>query len=165
MCIRDRICADHGIYFVLDAAQSAGVVPIDFERLHLSALCLTGHKGLLGPQGIGALLMDEAFANALDPLICGGTGSASHLLTMPDFMPDKFEAGTLNLPGIIGLEMCIRDRHYDKLISNSDDESFQRLRRIDDDVGADGDADDDYSWHEEVQHQIRFDAFVRHDVI
>ena len=94
--------------FVLDAAQSAGVIDIDFEKCNLSALCLTGHKGLLGPQGIGALLITPELASALEPVICGGTGSASHLLTMPEFMPDKFEAGTLNLPGIIGLNASLK---------------------------------------------------------
>lgn len=102
-----EICSRRGVFFVLDAAQSAGVAPIDFKKFHLSALCLTGHKGLLGPQGIGAMLLTEELAEKLTPLIDGGTGSASHLLTMPDFMPDKFEAGTLNLPGIIGLHTSL----------------------------------------------------------
>ena len=63
---------------------------------------------MLGPQGIGALLITPELASALEPVICGGTGSASHLLTMPEFMPDKFEAGTLNLPGIIGLNASLK---------------------------------------------------------
>ncbi len=103
-----KICKAKDVPFVLDAAQSAGVLEIDFEKYNLSALCLTGHKGLLGPQGIGALLITPEFAGSLEPLICGGTGSASHLLTMPEFMPDKFEAGTLNLPGIIGLNASLK---------------------------------------------------------
>lgn len=102
------ICRQKGVFFALDAAQSAGVADIDFKKFALSALCVTGHKGLLGPQGIGALLLTPALAEAIDPLICGGTGSASHLLTMPEFMPDKFEAGTLNLPGIIGLNTSLK---------------------------------------------------------
>ena len=102
-----KICKEKGVFFVLDAAQSAGVINIDFEKFNLSALCLTGHKGLLGPQGTGALLLRHELAEALDPVISGGTGSASHLLTMPEFMPDKFEAGTLNLPGIIGLNASL----------------------------------------------------------
>ncbi len=103
-----KICRAKNVPFVLDAAQSAGVIDIDFEKCNLSALCLTGHKGLLGPQGIGALLITPELASALEPVICGGTGSASHLLTMPEFMPDKFEAGTLNLPGIIGLNASLK---------------------------------------------------------
>lgn len=102
------ICKEKGVFFALDAAQSAGVIDVDFEKFNLSALCVTGHKGLLGPQGIGALLMTKEMAEALEPTILGGTGSASHLLTMPEFMPDKFEAGTLNLPGIIGLNAALK---------------------------------------------------------
>ena len=102
-----RICREKGVYFALDSAQSAGVVPIDFEKMGLSALCVTGHKGLLGPQGIGAMLVSEELARKLTPVISGGTGSKSHLLTMPDFMPDKFEAGTMNLPGIAGLHQAL----------------------------------------------------------
>lgn len=103
-----KICGEKGVPFVLDAAQTAGVLDIDFKKFNLSALCVTGHKGLLGPQGIGALLIEPELASRLEPVICGGTGSASHLLTMPEFMPDKFEAGTLNLPGIIGLNAALR---------------------------------------------------------
>ncbi len=103
-----KICKQKGVYFALDAAQSAGVIDIDFEKFSLSALCITGHKGLLGPQGIGALLLTPKIAAEMEPFICGGTGSASHLITMPEFMPDKFEAGTLNLPGIIGLNAALR---------------------------------------------------------
>ena len=106
-----KICKEKGVFFVLDAAQSAGVINIDFEKFNLSALCLTGHKGLLAPQGTGALLLRHELAEALDPVISGGTGSASHLLTMPEFMPDKFEAGTLNLPGIIGLNASLEYIH------------------------------------------------------
>ena len=102
-----RICREKGVFFALDAAQSAGTVDIDFEKFGLSALCITGHKGLLGPQGIGAMLLAPELAETMEPVICGGTGSASHLLTMPDFMPDKFESGTLNLPGIIGLNAAL----------------------------------------------------------
>lgn len=103
-----KICKEKGVFFALDAAQSAGVIDIDFKKFNLSALCVTGHKGLLGPQGIGAILMTKELADSIDPVISGGTGSASHLLTMPDFMPDKFEAGTLNLPGIIGLNTSLK---------------------------------------------------------
>ena len=102
------ICKEKRVFFALDAAQSAGVIDVDFEKFNLSALCVTGHKGLLGPQGIGALLLTKELAAELNPIIFGGTGSASHLLTMPEFMPDKFEGGTLNLPGIIGLNASLK---------------------------------------------------------
>lgn len=97
------ICKDHNLQFIIDAAQTAGVIPIDVKACHIDALCFTGHKGLLGPQGIGGIILTKEMAQTLVPLIAGGTGSFSHLETMPTHMPDAFEAGTLNLPGIIGL--------------------------------------------------------------
>ena len=97
------ICKTHNLQFIVDAAQTAGVIPIDVKACHIDALCFTGHKGLLGPQGIGGIILTKEMAQTLTPLIAGGTGSFSHLETMPTHMPDAFEAGTLNLPGIIGL--------------------------------------------------------------
>lgn len=103
-----EICARHGIAFVLDAAQTAGHYPVDFQKFRLSALCVPGHKGLLGPTGIGALLMTDAFAKQLDPIVAGGTGSASDSEYLPDYLPDRFESGTPNLPGIYGWEAALR---------------------------------------------------------
>ena len=103
-----EICRKHGIAFVLDAAQTAGHYPVDFEAFGLSALCVPGHKGLLGPSGIGALLMTEDFAKALNPIVAGGTGSASDSEFLPDYLPDRFESGTPNLPGIYGWEAALR---------------------------------------------------------
>ena len=97
------ICKAHNLQFIVDTAQTAGVIPIDVKACHIDALCFTGHKGLLGPQGIGGIILTKEMAQTLVPLIAGGTGSFSHLETMPTHMPDAFEAGTLNLPGIIGL--------------------------------------------------------------
>ena len=97
------ICKAHNLQFIVDSAQTAGVIPIDVKACHIDALCFTGHKGLLGPQGIGGIILTKEMAQTLTPLIAGGTGSFSHLETMPTHMPDAFEAGTLNLPGIIGL--------------------------------------------------------------
>lgn len=102
-----RICARHGVPFALDAAQTAGHYPVDFTRFNLSALAVPGHKGLLGPTGIGLLLLSDSMARALDPLIAGGTGSASDKETLPDYLPDRFESGTLNMPGIYGLEYSL----------------------------------------------------------
>lgn len=102
------ICAKHKIAFVMDAAQTAGHYPIDFAELQLSALCVPGHKGLLGPSGIGALLMTDPFAKALDPIVAGGTGSASDSEYLPEYLPDRFESGTPNLPGIYGWEAALR---------------------------------------------------------
>ena len=97
------ICKAHNLQFIVDAAQTAGVIPIDVKACHIDALCFTGHKGLLGPQGIGGIILTKEMAQNLTPLIAGGTGSFSHLETLPTHMPDAFESGTLNLPGIIGL--------------------------------------------------------------
>ena len=97
------LCKAHNLHFIVDAAQTAGVIPINVKACHIDALCFTGHKGLLGPQGIGGIILTKEIAQILTPLIAGGTGSFSHLETMPTHMPDAFEAGTLNLPGIIGL--------------------------------------------------------------
>lgn len=97
------ICKAHNLQFIVDAAQTAGVIPIDMKACHIDALCFTGHKGLLGPQGIGGIILTKEMAQTLTPLIAGGTGSFSHLETLPTHMPDAFESGTLNLPGIIGV--------------------------------------------------------------
>jgi len=102
-----RICASRGIFFAVDAAQTAGHLPVDFSGAQLSALCVPGHKGLLGPQGIGALLLAPELAAALTPLITGGTGSASDSEEQPCFMPDRFESGTANMPGIYGLSAAL----------------------------------------------------------
>lgn len=102
------ICAQRGIPFAIDAAQTAGHFPIDFQRFHLSAMAVPGHKGLLGPSGIGAVLMTDAFAQQLTPLIAGGTGSASDSEYLPPYLPDRFESGTPNVPGIYGMEAAVR---------------------------------------------------------
>lgn len=103
-----RICKEKDILFVVDTAQTAGSLPIDFTDLHLDALAFTGHKGLLGPPGIGGLLIRANLAAAMDPLITGGTGSLSDKEEVPPFLPDKFEPGTPNLPGIFGLHTALQ---------------------------------------------------------
>ncbi len=97
-----ELCKLHKIAFVLDAAQSAGHIPVDFAAFSLSAMTVPAHKGLLGPQGIGALLLSAELAEKLDPLIAGGTGSMSDSEELPPYLPDRFESGTPNLPGIYG---------------------------------------------------------------
>lgn len=101
------ICRERGIPFVLDAAQTAGHWDIDFTGWGLSALSVPGHKGLMGPSGIGALLLDPVFAGELVPIVTGGTGSASDSELQPAYMPDRFESGTPNLPGIYGLQAAV----------------------------------------------------------
>ncbi len=101
-------CRRHGLKFIVDSAQTAGILPIDMEKMNIDALCFTGHKGLYGPQGIGGFIVNDDMAEKMTPLISGGTGSVSNLETLPEFLPDRFEAGTLNLPGICGLREGIK---------------------------------------------------------
>ncbi len=103
-----EICNSHGIKFIVDSAQTAGVFEIDMKEMHIDALAFTGHKGLLAPQGIGGFLVQEDMFGLIDPLIVGGTGSLSHTEETPEFMPDRFEAGTMNLPGIVGLHASLK---------------------------------------------------------
>ena len=100
-------CKENGLIFILDSAQTAGVFPIDMEKMHIDILCFTGHKGLLGPQGIGGFILRDELVMKIEPLISGGTGSLSNVETVPEFMPDRFEAGTPNLPGIFGLHAAL----------------------------------------------------------
>lgn len=93
------LCRKEGVPLILDASQAAGVVPVDFEALGAAFIAMPGHKGLLGPQGTGLLLCGERG----EPLISGGSGSDSLLQQMPDYLPDRLEAGTHNVPGIAGL--------------------------------------------------------------
>jgi len=102
-----EFCRKHGIAFIVDAAQTAGVFPVDMEEYAIDALAFTGHKGLLGPQGTGGFLLKEDMIRQVGPLICGGTGSLSHTEETPSFMPDRYEAGTMNLPGIAGLHASL----------------------------------------------------------
>ena len=101
------ICRARGIRVILDTAQTAGTLLLNMDGMNIDALAFTGHKGLLGPQGTGGFLIREEMASELEPLITGGTGSISHTEDVPDFLPDRFEAGTLNLPGIAGLSASL----------------------------------------------------------
>jgi len=93
------LCRQYGVPFAVDAAQSAGMLPVDMGKLGADFVAMPGHKGLLGPQGTGLLLCGR---NPI-PLLQGGTGSLSAQQEMPDFLPDMAESGTLNVPGIAGL--------------------------------------------------------------
>ena len=98
------LCRSRGIPFIIDAAQSAGSLPVNFRELGADFIAMPGHKGLLGPQGTGLLLCRE---NA-QPLMQGGTGSASIVQSMPEELPERLEAGTQNVPGFAGLAEGIR---------------------------------------------------------
>ncbi len=102
-----RICREHGLLFILDTAQSAGVVDIDFQKFNLDILAFTGHKALLGPQGTGGFLISPRADAVMLPIIQGGTGSKSDEDIQPDMLPDKYESGTLNAAGIAGLKAGI----------------------------------------------------------
>lgn len=99
-----KLCRDRGIPFVIDGAQSAGTLPVSLKALGADFIAMPGHKGLLGPQGTGLLLCREA----AEPLIYGGTGSYSREQRMPEELPDRLEAGTLNVPGYAGLREGLR---------------------------------------------------------
>ena len=103
-----EIAKKHGLKMIVDAAQTAGIFPIDMKEMHIDALCFTGHKSLLGPQGIGGFILAEDMIDLVYPILSGGTGSISHTEEVPDFMPDKFEPGTMNLPGIVGLNAALK---------------------------------------------------------
>lgn len=96
-----KIARNYGIYYLLDAAQTAGCLPIDLGKLPVDLVAMPGHKGLLGPQGTGVLYIREGVD--LKQIREGGTGSQSESIYQPDFLPDRYESGTLNTPGIAGL--------------------------------------------------------------
>jgi cysteine desulfurase/selenocysteine lyase len=101
-----RLAQEHKIIFMVDAAQTAGKYPVDVELMNVDLLAFPGHKGLLGPQGTGGLYIREGLM--LDTLKEGGTGSISESLEQPDFLPDRYESGTLNTPGIVGLNEGVK---------------------------------------------------------
>lgn len=93
------MCAKRGVPLIIDASQSAGIETLDALRLGAAFIAMPGHKGLLGPQGTGILLCSQK----PEPIMCGGTGSESRVQTMPEYLPDRAEAGTHNVVGIAGL--------------------------------------------------------------
>lgn len=101
-----RLCENHGLYFILDGAQGAGIHDINMRRDKITALCVPGHKGLMGPQGTGLLLLRGDVP--IGTLVEGGSGIHSADPGMPDFLPDRLEAGTMPTPGIAGLYEGIR---------------------------------------------------------
>ena len=101
------LCKEKGLVYAVDTAQTAGILNIDMQKANIDFLAFTGHKGLLGPQGIGGFIASDKLEGLIDPIISGGTGSLSDSEEIPDFLPDRFESGTLNLPGIIGLHQAL----------------------------------------------------------
>lgn len=103
-----EICSNNNVFFIVDSSQGAGVLNLNMKDIKANAIAFTGHKSLFGPQGIGGFIIDDEFNNSCTSLIQGGTGSLSSSLEQPNFLPDKFESGTHNLPGIIGLSEGIK---------------------------------------------------------
>lgn len=101
------ICRERGALLLVDSAQTAGVLPISMRRDNIDILAFTAHKGLLAAQGLGGLVLRQEIAAKITPLIAGGTGSHSHIADMPAELPDRLEAGTLNLPGIAALSAAL----------------------------------------------------------
>jgi len=113
------VCRSRSVPFIIDASQSAGILPLDMEKLGAAFIAMPGHKGLYGPQGTGVLLCGEDVP--VRTLLEGGTGSLSIQQNMPDFLPDRLEAGTHNMPGIAGLWAGVRyiqRRGLDKILDH-----------------------------------------------
>lgn len=122
-----KICNANNVPLLVDASQSAGILPINADNL-ACMIAFAGHKGLLGPQGTGCLYIPKNYT--VHPLITGGTGSNSHLLTQPEIMPDKYESGTLNMPALCGLHSACEfvEKHFDEIYTY---EHFLSSRLID----------------------------------
>ena len=101
-----QIAKRNGLYYLVDAAQSAGVYDIDVQKMNIDMLAFPGHKSLFGPQGTGGLYIREGLN--IKEMEQGGTGSISHMLEQPDIRPDRYESGTPNGPGIVGLGAGVR---------------------------------------------------------
>lgn len=99
-----RIAGEHGLVLCVDAAQTAGSYPVDVVEMNIGLLAFTGHKALFGPPGTGGLYIRKGLEKSIEPIYVGGTGSRSEVEEQPDFMPDRYEAGTPNTVGIAGLQ-------------------------------------------------------------
>ncbi len=126
----ERLCAlahSYGILFCLDAAQSAGVLDIDVQNVGYDFVCCAGHKGLYGPMGIGLMIINTN--ELIDTLIEGGTGSNSQDFKQPDFLPDRYESGTLNIPGICGLQKGVEFVNNIG-VNNIAEKEFRHIKRL-----------------------------------
>lgn len=121
-----RICKQRGVLFCVDAAQIAGVLPIDMEKMNIDYLCVAAHKGLYAPMGIGILIARNNIENTI---IEGGTGSSSIDFSQPDILPEKFESGTINVPAIMGVSAGI-DYINSRGIENIYKHEFALLERL-----------------------------------
>ena len=99
-------CRQQGIVFLVDGSQTAGLIPINLDELQIDLFAAPGHKGLLGPQGTGFLYLRDGID--LRPLVYGGTGANSHSSVQPEMLPERFESGTFNIPGLAGLGAALQ---------------------------------------------------------
>jgi len=116
-----RMCRERGLVFLVDAAQSLGHIPVDVRAMNIDLLAFPGHKGLLGPLGTGALYIRPGLERVLSTVREGGTGSVSEHDVQPDFLPDKYEPGSHNAIGIIGLSEGVKwvlDRDVESLYAH-----------------------------------------------
>ena len=129
-----QYCRERGLLFILDASQTAGVVPTDMEALCVDALCFTGHKSMYGPQGTGGICLGARFLPK--PLLVGGSGSLSFSEAQPDFMPDLLEAGTLNGHGTAGLLAGVRyiKAHGEEAVWHAPVRMADKLREMTGDI-------------------------------
>lgn len=103
-----NFCKENNLYFIIDSAQTAGFLDMDYKTLNADAIAFTGHKALLGPQGMGGFVIDSDLVPLVNTFIEGGTGSLSSSEKQPECMPDKFESGTMNIPGVFGLNASLK---------------------------------------------------------
>lgn len=101
-----KIAKKYNLFLIVDASQTAGIIPIDVKNMNIDILCFTGHKGIMGPQGTGGIIIKDGIS--IRPFKFGGTGISSYLKSQPDHLPTRLEAGTLNAHGIAGLLAAIK---------------------------------------------------------
>lgn len=131
-----EIADEYGIPLIIDAAQASPAVDINMEETKAAAICFTGHKGFLGPQGTGGAVIRKDIAESISPLIAGGTGTESDDEGIPSTIPERLRAGTENLPGLIGLyhalSYTLRNRgSIEKHIECISERLYEGLRSID----------------------------------
>ena len=151
-CIQDihsigKVLKEFNILLIVDSAQALGHIDLDMVNDNIDILCFTGHKGLLGPQGTGGFIAKKEIISKIKPFVFGGTGSFSDLLTQPDILPDKFESGTQNIIGLIGLNEGIK---YINKNRNTIREKERALRSYFISLLADINCIDIYSYSEEI---------------
>ncbi|RBW69139.1 aminotransferase class V-fold PLP-dependent enzyme [Bacillus taeanensis] len=131
-----KIAKENNCLFMVDASQTAGILPINMEKMNIDLLAFPGHKGLCGPQGTGALLFQKGIE--LYTLFHGGTGSHSEDIEQPQILPDRFESGTLNTPGIAGLLAgikAVKQKSLEKIYTHEaalTNYCIQQLKQIED---------------------------------